>query len=460
MAADTGNDDDIGNGLRDIKGVQSFLPSEQMTREYIVDTLKRHFRLYGYRPIETSILDFYNIAASKYAGGAEILKETYRLKDQGNRDLILRYELTFKLAKLIGMNPNLRMPFKRYEIGKVFRDGPTGTGRLREFTQCDVDVVGTASVLADAEIIALAFDIFRDFGIDVYIEVNSRNLMFGIFERLGIPERNRIDAALSLDKLLKIGESGVRNELLDKGISKDIIDGIFKILGEADSRKSNEEKLEYLESIANNSLAKTGVAELKEFFGFCASMHATGDLRLTPTLVRGLGYYTGIIYEVYLEKGKMKSTLAAGGRWDHMIKDFLKSDREYPATGITFGLDSIYAALQEKKASLPEAAARSVPVLLIIPVDTMEESLKILQQARGIGISADILPGKKLTKALEYANSESIPYTMVVGKKELEIGSVKLRDMHTGKEREISLSALKSSLTLLKDYGAHLGAES
>lgn len=456
MSADKDDADDIGGWLRDIKGTQSFLPDEQIIREYIADVLKRHFRLYGYRPIETSILDFYDIAASKYAGGAEILKETYRLKDQGGRDLVLRYELTFKLAKLIGMNPNMRLPFKRYEIGKIFRDGPVNTGRLREFTQCDVDVVGTKSPLADAELISLAFEVFKDFGIDVYIEFNSRNLLFGIFEHAGIPEGKRADAALSVDKLMKVGESGVRKELAEKGISKESIDATFKLMGRAGSEASNEEKLDYIAREADNDSAKAGISELKEMLGFCSMLHTAGDLRLTPTLARGLGYYTGIMYEVYAAGGTMKSTLAAGGRWDRMVGDFLKSSKEYPATGISFGLDAIYAALQDTKAKVPGYSAHKVPVLLIIPIDTMEESLKILQQARSAGVSADLLPEKKLNKALEYANSESIPYTMVVGKKELELGTVKLRDMQTGKEREISLSALKSSLTMLKGYGEHL----
>ncbi len=440
--------------LRDLKGTQSFLPAEQITREYIADTLKRHFKTYGYRPVETSILEFYDIAASKYGGGAEILKETYRLKDQGNRNLCLRYELTFKLAKLIAMNPNVRMPFKRYEIGKVFRDGPVSTGRLREFTQCDVDVVGVKSVLADAELAALAFDVFRDLGVSIYIEVNSRNLLFGIFKHVGIQESKYVDAALSMDKLLKVGEDGVLRELMDKGFGKEAIEGMFEIVKSAAMRTSNPQKVEYIEEVAPNEVTAKGAKELKEFLGFLESMGVKGDLRITPTLARGLGYYTGVMYEVYAAKGAMKSTLAGGGRWDDMIKEFLGSDREYPATGIAFGLDAIFAALKDAgMASSPGDGAMHVPMLLIIPISTMGESLKLLQQARAEGVSVDLLPDKNLSKAMEYANKEAIPYAMILGKEELDDGMVKLRDMKTGKENLISLRAVKSTFEALKAYG-------
>ncbi len=453
MAAESKDEGKEGE-LRDLKGTQSFMPAEQIEREYIADTLRRHFKTYGYRPVETSILEFYDIAASKYGGGAEILKETYKLKDQGERSLCLRYELTFKLAKLVGMNPNVRMPFKRYEIGKVFRDGPVSTGRLREFTQCDVDVVGTKSPMADSELMALAFSIFRDLGIGVYIEVNSRSLLFGIFKQVGIHESKYIDAALSIDKLPKVGEASVREEMLGKGFSKEAIEGVFEIMTSASMRTSNMQRIEYVEESAPNDLAKKGAAELKEMLGFFESMGVKGDLRITPSLARGLGYYTGIMYEVYAAKGSMKSALAGGGRWDNLIMGFLGSKREYPATGIAFGLDAIYAALKDTKKAEPETdRTKRVPMLLVIPIGTMAESLKLLQQARDLGMSADLLPDKGLMKALEYANKESIPYALILGKEELSNGTVKLRDMETGKESEISLNALKSAFEALNEYG-------
>ena len=450
-----GDRPDEGNEgeLRDLKGTQSFLPEEQIGREYVIDTLKKHFKLYSYRPVETSILEFYDIAASKYGGGAEILKETYRLKDQGGRELCLRYELTFKLAKLIGMNPNVRMPFKRYEIGKVFRDGPVSTGRLREFTQCDVDVVGTQSAIADAELMALAFSVFRDLGIEVYMEVNSRNLMFGIFKSAGMHESKYIDAALSIDKLLKIGEDGVRREMLGKGFGSDAIEKVFEIMKSASMRTSNLQMAEYIEESAPNDLTKKGVQELKDLFSFAKSMGIKGDIRLTPTLARGLGYYTGIMYEVYSAKGAMKSTLAAGGRWDNLIKEFVGSKRDYPATGISFGLDAIFSVLLEGGGIGKKGEQPRVPMLLVIPIGTMDESLKLLQQARDLDISADLLPEKSLSKAMEYANKEAIPYALILGKEELSNDMVKLRDMHTGKETEISLKAIRSTFEAMNEYG-------
>ena len=197
-----------------LKGTRDYLPNEQIIREKIVGILIDKFKKYGFKPMETAILEYYSVLASKYAGGEEILKETYKLTDQGGRQLGLRYELTIKLAKVIGLNPMIRFPFKRYEIGKVFRDGPVKTGRLREFTQCDVDVVGVKSMAADAEFIAMTFDIFKEIGLDVKVLVNNRKLLNGIMEYVEIPEDKRISTILSLDKLDKIGKDGVIEELL------------------------------------------------------------------------------------------------------------------------------------------------------------------------------------------------------------------------------------------------------
>ena len=216
-------DRDLDNNvdMRDLKGTVVYNQSEQIVRESIADTLKHCFKLYGFAPIETAILEFYDIASSKYGGGFEILKETYKLKDQGERELCLRYELTFKLGKLLAMNPDTRLPYRRYEIGKVFRDGPVKSGRLREFTQCDVDVIGIKGIIAEAEFMDLSFMVFDKLKIDSVIHVNSRKLLFGIFEHAKINEADYGQCALIMDKLEKYGSASVKKELLDCGISKD-----------------------------------------------------------------------------------------------------------------------------------------------------------------------------------------------------------------------------------------------
>ena len=426
-----------------LKGTREFLPEEQIVREYIQDTLKSVFRIYGYKPIETSILEFYEIGASKYAGGAEILKETYRLKDQGNRDLILRYELTFKLAKLVALNPNLRMPFKRYEIGKVFRDGPVKSARLREFTQCDVDVVGIKSVFADAEIVSMVFDVFKKLKLDVFVKVNNRKLLFGILKEFNVKEEKFVDFALSLDKIEKIGKEEVVKELKTKGFNEQTIKKIFSLFEEVSKIKNNKEILEFLKKRLSNEYAREGIKELEDFFDYCSLFGIKEDLLLVITLARGLGYYTGIMYEVFLKNSSIKSTIAAGGRWDKMIQDFAQTNQEYPATGIAFGLDVIYEALKEKN----EELRISIPEILIITFDNINEGIKIAGEFRSVGISSDIAFNKKLTKALDYANKERIPFCIIVGEDEIKKNKFRLKDMNSGNEELLSMGEIKKFLS-------------
>ncbi|OYT32647.1 histidine--tRNA ligase [Candidatus Woesearchaeota archaeon ex4484_78] len=425
--------------LRQLKGTKDYLPEEQLVREKIVDVLKKNFKKYGFKPVETSILEFYDIAASKYAGGEEILKETYKLRDQGNRLLCLRYELTFKLAKLLGLNPNLRLPLKRYEIGKVFRDGPVKAGRLREFTQCDVDVIGVKGSVADAEFMPLIFDVFSELGLTVLVQVNNRKFLFGLFEFCGIKPAKFVDVALSLDKLEKIGEKAVKKELEDKKINPDKINKLFSLLKL--KQESNKDKISFFEKTLTNELSKKGIEELKEFFRFSEDFGIAKDVVFVPTLARGLGYYTGLMWEVFLKQGSIKSSIAAGGRWDNMIQNFLGSKQEFPATGMTFGLDVIFEALKSEKFS-----KEVIPSVLIIPINTLDACLGIASQLRKDNISTDVAFEKKLSKALDYANKEGIPFVVFVGKEELKKKKVKLRNMKTGKESVVAFKQIKKKI--------------
>jgi len=414
-----------------LKGIKEYLPKEQEVREYITDILKRNFKKYGFRPLETSILESYEIASSKYSGGEEILKETYKLTDQGKRKLCLRYELTFKLGKLIAENPNLKLPLKRYEIGKVFRDGPVKTGRLREFTQCDVDVVGIENVAQDAEFISMSFDVFKELNLPIYIQINNRKLLFGIFKELKISEKEYVNVALSLDKLEKVGEKEVKKELIEKKINKNAIDNLFNLLNETNKQKDNLKKLDYLKKNCENELFLQGYNELKDIFDYVNNK----NFIFVPTLSRGLGYYTGPMWEVYLQKSKVKSSIAAGGRWNNMIKNFLQSERDYPATGMTFGLDVIYTALTEDNIEIKNF--ETTPKIMIIALDELKPCIELANSLRQNNINTSIAFDQKLSKALDYANKESIPYTMIIGKKEIESKIFGLKDMNTGKTQNL-----------------------
>lgn len=427
--------------LKQLKGTKEYLPEEQIIREEIKNKLVKVFERYGYRPVETSILDFYDIAARKYIGGEEILKEIYRLRDRGNRELCLRYELTFKLAKLIAMNPNVKFPFKRYEIGKVFRDGPVKTGRLREFTQCDVDCVGIKSFVIDAELIALAFDAFSTLGLDVVVKVNNRKLLFSIFKECKLKSNKLVDAALSLDKIEKIGKENVKKELENKGIERKKIEKIFSLLEEIEKEKGNEKRIAVVKEKLKSKEALEAVNDLENFLGFCKLFvpNKMKDIVFEPFLARGLAYYTSLMFEFYLKKSKIKSSVAAGGRYDGLINRFMKSDREIASTGISFGLDAIYEALKEKNFK----SERKIPRVLVIPIDALEKAIFVLNELRK-KVCADIILEKSLKKALDFANKKDIPFVVFVGKKELKEGKFKLRDMKTGKEALLSLNELLS----------------
>lgn len=420
--------------LRNLKGTKDYLPEEQYIRNKIKKTLENTFEKYGYLPLETPILNYYDVMASKYAGGAEILKEVYKLTDQGGREIALRYDLTVPFAKVVGMNPNLRLPFKRYEIGKVFRDGPVKTGRNREFTQCDVDMVGVKSVMADAEYMAMAVEVFDKLGLDIYISYNNRKLLSGIIMSADVENTMVNDVILSLDKIEKIGEDGVRQELIEKGIDDEVIDKLLSIL-----KLGTDNPLEYYKSNCSNEAMAEGVKELEELGAYLDAMGITSKTRLNPFLARGLEIYTGTVFEIFLCDGSITSSLGGGGRYDRIIGGFLDNGIEYPAVGISFGLDVIYTAL-----SIQNKESYKSPIdFFLIPMGTEVESMKLAQELRSNGFYVDIeMTGRKLKKSLDYANKERIPYVIILGEEELKAQTVKLKDMQSGEEETIPMGEL------------------
>jgi histidyl-tRNA synthetase len=391
--------------LMNVKGTKDFMPEEQQVRNNIRRALEGIFENYGYKSIETPLLYYFDILASKYGGGAEILKEVYKLKDQGDRELGLRYDLTVPFAKVIGMNPNIRMPFKRYEIGKVFRDGPVKTGRSREFIQCDVDIVGVKSMMAEAEYMMMAFDVFKRLELDIYIIYNNRKLLSAVLSSLNVDEKDMGSVILSLDKLEKIGEMGVRQELTEKGIAQGSIDNIFKVFNSPES--SN---IKYFKDNFTTPLALEGIAELEELNSYLNELGIMDNMRFSPSLARGLEIYTGTVFEIFLTDGSITSSLGGGGRYDKIIGGFLNNGIEYPAVGISFGLDVIYTALCMKQKS----PSRTSSDIYIIPIGTEGPSLRIAQSLRQKGFSVDIeMMVRKIKKSLEYVNKEGIPFVII-----------------------------------------------
>ena len=420
--------------LQNVKGTKDYLPEEQMLRNTIKRTCEEIFEAYGCKPLETPILNMYDLMAYKYGGGSEILKEMYTLQDQGNRELALRYDLTVPFAN-VGMNPEIRLPFKRYEIGKVFRNGPIKPGRLREFVQCDVDIVGAESVLAEAELMVMALDIFNKLNLEVTIQYNNRKLLTGLLQAIQIPESQLQDVILSVDKLEKIGIDGVRNDLMNREIQSETIDTLCKTLETCMSMPLSE-----FDKMFPNSLVKEGVTELQELQQYLVVLGIQRNTIFSPFLARGLTMYTGTIYEIFLADGSITSSIGSGGRYDYIIGAFRNDNMPYPTVGISFGLDTIYTALIQK-----ERVSPSVDIF-IIPLGTQAQCLKIAHTLRtneNLKIELE-LADRKLKRALNYANKENIPYVLIIGEEEINNDVAVLRNMKEGTERTIPLNSIEN----------------
>ena len=427
------------NILKNIKGTFDSLPNEQIVKNEIISKLKNNFEAYGYLPLETSILCNYDLLASKYAGGAEILKEVYTLKDQGNRDIGLRYDLTVPFSKVIAANVNkeVSLPFRRYEIGKVFRDGPVKLGRNREFYQCDVDLCGISGIYPEIEMLLMASKCYKDLGIDIEIEWNNRKFLSGLIKECNIEEEYISRVILSVDKLAKIGEDGVIKELEELNINRDKLDKLFSYF-----------KLDIYTLINNfkdstNETLKEGISEIEELQTYINKFNLN-ECIFTPYLARGLEIYTGTIWEVFDKQKRITSSIGAGGRYDKIITNFIDDGNVYPAVGMTFGLVPIYEimSLEKKNNSMYE--------LYIIPMDTKYESLLLAKKLRDNNIRVIIeMNNKKVKKAFEWANKNNIPFVTVIGDNEINTGIIKIKDMNESSEKEVNINDIDSILNII-----------
>lgn len=408
---------------QNVRGTQDYLPSQEVIRRNIRRTLEDTFILYGCKPLETPILNYTKLMASKYAGGAEILKEMYTLTDRGERDLALRYDLTIPFAKVIAMNPQLSMPFKRYEIGKVFRDGPIKAGRFREFTQCDVDVVGIESQSAEAELMMMTIDAFNKLNIEIVIQFNNRKLLAGLLQFFEVPHSKINSVILILDKMEKIDQITLLKELEEQNLLPSTIELIQQFL-------NANPTLAYFEKYRKeNVLIKQGYEELVELLDYLQVLNDGESCVFNPFLARGLEIYTGTIYELFLKDGAIKSSIGGGGRYDNAIGGLIGSEEKISTVGISYGLDVIYTAMEQRE----NKANQALVDVFIIPLNTEKEALRLAWQLRQQGNRVEVeLSGKKLRKAMEKANRENIRKVIILGEDEIESGRYEMKDMQTG----------------------------
>lgn len=420
------------------KGVRDWYGNNAILRNEVRDTLRGVFEKYGFNPLETPLIERLETLTSK--GGGEIQKEVFRLKDQGNRDLALRFDQTVPLARFVATQEDLVLPFKRYAIGPVFRDGPTQPeqGRYRMFTQCDVDIVGVSEMTAEAELLGLAKDAFSKLGLgDVEVKINNRKLLDGILETSGIPETQRTGTIITLDKIDKIGLNGVRKELsLNSSIESDSINKLLKLV---ETCPTNEETYSTLKANINNQIGIEGLSEIRELLDY-SSMFDYDFVKLDPCLARGLDYYTGTTIEVYLKnKEFISSAILAGGRYDNMVGEYKGEGTVIPAVGMSFGLERLITVMQKNKVYTKSTNTD----LYLIPVggDRTKECLSAANQLREFEVNLDMELRKdvKLKKSIKYASNQGIPYIGFIGD-EFNDGKITLKELSSGNQEVVDIA--------------------
>ena len=429
------------------KGVKDWYGKDAIMRNHIRETLRQIFESYGYNPIETPIIETQK--ALGFKGGGEIQKEVFKLSDQGGRELALRFDHTVPLARFFASHNDIKLPFKRYAIGEVFRDGPTQVeqGRYRIFTQCDIDVLGIKEMTAEMEIFFLARDAFLKLGLgDVEVKINNRKVLDGIISYVEIPSQIHNKAISILDKMDKIGLEGVKKELLDikgpENISEEKVDRLTSMISREMTNEATYNKL--LKSLVKN----TGLEEIKQVLDYSKKLNLD-FIQFDPSLARGLDYYTGTTIEVYLkDKELLKSAIVAGGRFDNMIGDFRNERQEVPAVGISFGLERILTVLQKKS----EKFKKNVSDIYIIPIgDTKYDCLGICQELRKQNLNVDMhhTKSKRIGDIISYADSTGIRYVGFLGETEIKEHSITLKNLQNENQKTVQIEDVYNEIKIL-----------
>ncbi|MCU0468455.1 MAG: histidine--tRNA ligase [Arcicella sp.] len=441
-----------------VRGTRDFGPEKMVRRNYIFGTIKSVFEKFGFQPIETPAMENLSTLMGKY--GEEGDQLLFKILNSGNfsekigqpdldegckklttkiSEKGLKYDLTVPFARYVVMNRNdLAMPFKRYQIQPVWRGDRPQKGRYREFYQCDADVVGTDSLICEAEIVLMIHEVMQALGINFMLKINNRKILTGLSEAIGaVGEEGTL--AVAIDKLDKIGKDKVLEELAEKGFSQDSLtklDPIFEISG------TNQEKFLKLESLFQNSeIGKKGIEELKQVWTYFSVFGIDEkSIELDITLARGLSYYTGAIFEVKALDVQIGS-ITGGGRYDNLTGTF--GVPGLSGVGISFGVDRIYDVMEELSL-FPENQSVTTKLLFCHFGKTeLEFALPLLQKARQAGVNSEVYPDiSKIKKQMEYADKKQIPYVCIIGSEEMETGKLTLKNMSSGEQEKLTLEEI------------------
>ncbi|MEE0453797.1 MAG: histidine--tRNA ligase [Sodaliphilus sp.] len=444
------------------KGTRDFSPIEMAKRNYIFNTIKEVFLLYGFQQIETPAMENLSTLMGKY--GEEGDKLLFKMLNSGDylknapaemleqHDYIhliskisekgLRYDLTVPFARYVVMHRNdIQFPFKRYQIQPVWRADRPQKGRYREFYQCDADVVGSDSLMNEIELVGMIDEVFKRFGINVIIKINNRKVLSGIAEVIGAPDKI-VDITVAIDKIDKIGLENVNAELLEKGLSQDAVDALQPLLTLSGS---NEEKLATLSTLlASSEVGMNGVEELRYVLTNSEAQQPKGVVELDVSLARGLNYYTGTIIEVKA-KDVVIGSITGGGRYDNLTGVFGMSGTS--GVGISFGADRIYDVLNTLELYPKDTLASTKVLFVNFGEKEGAQSLQYVMKLRANGIPAEIYPDStKMKKQMSYANDKNVAYVAMVGETEMANGTIALKCMETGEQENLTIDEVISKL--------------
>ena len=426
-----------------LRGMRDFLPEQMILRQYVIGQLRTIFERFGFEPLETPAIEYAETLEGKF--GAEGDKLLYRFEDRGERRVALRYDLTVPLARVVAMHGELVRPFKRYQIAPVWRAERPQKGRYREFWQCDIDTVGTKSVLADAEVVNVVYLALRRLGFDRFVvKINNRKILEALALFAGVPAAGAGGVYRAIDKLEKVGREAVARELEAEGLSVDVVGRLLDLLSETGS---DEEVLARTrERLAAFPAGAEGIDETEHLLRYldAAGVPATYR-RVDLSMVRGMDYYTGPIYETVVEEPKIGS-VSGGGRYDKLIGLF--SREEIPATGLSFGLERIIDVIDEL--GMRPASVRRTTAEVLVTVfspESVGESIRLAAEVRDQGVNAELYLGEdRLGAQLRYASRKDIPFAAILGPDELARGQVVLKDLAGEGQQTLPRAAIASAV--------------
>ncbi|MCF6461637.1 histidine--tRNA ligase [Clostridium sp. Cult3] len=425
-----------------LPGFMELLPSEQILFNKMLDIIRDNYERFGFLPIDTPVIEKAEVLLAK--GGGETEKQIYRF-EKGDTDLALRFDLTVPLARYVSQYfSELTFPFRRYHIGKVYRGEKAQRGRFREFYQCDIDIIGNGKldIVNDAEIPSIIYSTFKDLGFDSFtIKINNRKVLKGFFENLGISDSTEV--LRTIDKLEKIGLNKVEDELKKQGLDQNTIKEITQFI---QISGTNEEKLQSLEELKiKNDIFQEGLEELTAVNHYVKAFGVPEENYIIDlTIARGLDYYTGTVYETFLDDYPNIGSICSGGRYDNLAGYYTK--QKLPGVGISIGLTRLFYQLTEAK--LIKCEDVSLTKVLIIPMKgCLDQAIEIASGLREKDINTQIyMETGKMGKKFGFADKLDIPFTLVIGEEEIKQGRYSLRNMETGEQEMLSMEELITTL--------------